>query len=190
MPIYARAWVLFILIILAFGWATSCGTDGADVPELTEEQQIENAYEIAKECLNTEDTIYSRQALIDELRSKHDYTLAISEEAVDKLEENEEVDWYLQAERAGMIYIEREPLSEEGLVDKLAQDDGFDLAEAYEAAYQLWSKGEVDWEENAAEVARSLLESDDYDRDELIYILTGEAYQFTPKEAEAAANSI
>lgn len=137
--------LMFALILLVFCWATSCGTSETDGSELTDEQQIENAYETAKELINTEDSPYSRQALVDDLCYEYGYTLAISEEAVNKLEENEEVDWYMQAERAGRIYIEQEPLSEKELVDKLVQDDGFALEEAYEAAYQLSSNGEVDW---------------------------------------------
>lgn len=193
-PIYGKTWFWIIIFILLFWVSTSSMCSGpAEKTEVeSEEQQIvstEEAYERAKMYLSIDGACFSRQGLIDQLFNEDGISPLIGEEAVEQLEKNGEVDWYVQAERSATNYINLLPMSRQELIDRLVYDDLYDLAEAEEAAFQLETNGKVDWTENAKKSAQVFLEFDDFDEGALFDALTSED-KYTEEEARAAIEAV
>ena len=89
--------------------------DLLDEPDFTKPQKdaVKDAgHHIAEEP-------FSRQGLIDRLTGSDGYSVSDAETAVDYLEENSLVDWYVEADRAGKAYGESGSYTEEQITDHL-----------------------------------------------------------------------
>jgi hypothetical protein len=81
-------------------------------------------------------------------------------------------------------YLELTGFSRDGLVDQLAAAEGFPVDLASSAVDSL----DVDWNEQAVRSATQHLEGEQMTRSELVQLLTSEYGQYTPMQAEYAAD--
>ena len=145
-----------------------------------------NAYKAAKSYLSF--SAFSRQGLIDQLTSEYGdgYEEEDATFAIEALEANDEVDWNEQAYESAKSYLSFSAFSRQGLIDQLTSEYGeqFEADEAEYAVSTLESNGEVDWNEQAYESAKSYLEYSAFSLDGLIEQLESEyGEQFTHEQA-------
>ncbi|MCD8217103.1 MAG: Ltp family lipoprotein [Clostridiales bacterium] len=149
-----------------------------------------NAYQSAKSYLSFSG--FSRQGLIDQLTSEYGdgYEVDDATFAIETLEANNEVDWNEEAYESAKSYLSFSTFSRQRLIDQLTSEYGeqFEADEAEYAVSTLESNGEVDWNEQAYESAKSYLEYSSFSLDGLIEQLESEyGEQFTHEQAEYGA---
>ena len=149
-----------------------------------------NAYQSAKSYLALLN--FSRQGLIDQLTSEYGdgYEIDDATFAIEALEANGEVDWNEQAYQSAKSYLSLMAFSRQGLIDQLTSEYGeqFEADEAEYAISTLEANGEVDWNEQAYQSAKSYLEYDSFSLDGLIEQLESEyGEQFTHDQATYGA---
>ncbi len=101
---------------------TEKSTKAKPETEMTPSQK--NAYKAAKNYL--EFMAFSKEGLIDQLSSEYGdgYDRADAEFAVNKIEEDGDVDWNEQAEKAAQNYLDSMAFSKDGLIEQLESEYG------------------------------------------------------------------
>lgn len=143
--IIKRIWIIALIICLAFAFS-ACGGQTEEAP--AEEQQTEAAsddqnaaYEMAKGML--EAAPFSRQGMLDFLSSESGgYSQEAAEAAVSMMEENGEVDWFAEAERAASDYKDMMMVTKEEVLEQLSSENGdqFTLEEATAAVEKVFEE--------------------------------------------------
>lgn len=152
-----------------------------------------NALKSAKQYLKV--MPFSRQGLIDQLSSPYGENFTVDEAtyAVNKLEEDNAVDWNTQAIKAAQSYLESMSFSRKGLLSQLTSDHAsqFTSEQAEIAIAYLEENNLVDWNAEAVEAAQAYTEYMTFSRQRLIDQLTSEyGSQFTMEQAEYAVSAV
>lgn len=162
-----------------------------DLSDLTVSQ--ENAVKSAESYLAT--SHFSKKGLTQQLSSEYgeNFSKADAAFAVKYLEDAGAVDWNVEAIEAATSYVETGHFSEKGLIGQLSSDSGeqFSAKQAASAVAHLEDTNAVDWNVEAAEAARSYLETSAFSRQGLIDQLESEyGEQFTHKQAVQAVDEV
>ena len=182
---------LVLSLVLLFG--TVITVDAAGLKTVAVSVGQTTAENAAKQYLKV--MPFSRQGLIEQLSSQYGSGFSEDESvaAVDKLEQEELVDWNEQAVRYARRYLEMMPFSRQGLLKQLSSEFGsqFTDEQAETAVAYLESTKEADWNQEATEAAESYLKIFDFSRRELLDQLTSVyGSGFTPEQAEYALNAV
>ena len=139
--------VLTLILVFTMVFAAGCGDKASEDPAEEQQETVlsddENAaYEMAKTMLTT--VHFSRQGMLDYLSSEAGgkYTDEAAEAAVKMLEDNGEVDWFAEAEKAALDYKDMMLVTKEEVLEQLSSESGdqFTLEEAEAAVEKVFEK--------------------------------------------------
>lgn len=110
------------------------------IDDLTEDFTIEqkNAFNAGIDYLTTGS--FSKEGLINQLTSEVEgYPIDVAKFAVEKIEDNDLVDWDEECEEAAQDYLETSSFSKQGLIDQLCSDaEGFTEEQAEKAVKKVY----------------------------------------------------